>query len=185
MAESLSSLCPLSPPSIPAPGNYLLTNTEWDCKTVEGSSAIQKSGHCQSAFGNRRIEPAPVTDVKTEARGAQADSGTQRQDRSSGFLAPGPQGKAGFRLPLTSHLLHLALVHGFPGGPGSLLPATELEIGVEVFQQSPGCGPQALLGPRRLQPRRQKQQNGGFVLPESLSVGCSQPDSRGWARLAQ
>lgn len=43
MAESLSSLHPLSPPSIPTLGNYLLTNTEWlDCKTVEGSSATQK-----------------------------------------------------------------------------------------------------------------------------------------------
>lgn len=68
---------------------------------------------------------------------------------------------------LMTYLLPSALVNSFQEGGATLLPARELETRVEVSQQ----------GPRRLQPHQdsRSRQNRGFVLPDSLCVGCSRP----------
>lgn len=77
---------------------------------------------------------------------------------------------------LMTYLLPSALVNSFQEGGATLLPARELETRVEVSQQVPVWTQEAAAPPG------QQKQNRGFVLPDSLCVGCSRP-GLSWAQL--
>lgn len=150
---------------------------------MEGSSAVRKgSGPLRNrviaelALGIIRQDPLSLQKWRLGPR-----EGRQSPERSPGFPAPGPQGKAASQPSLTSCVLLWALADGFPGGPGSLLPATGAgdqggSLSAEPWLRSSGPA----WTQEAAAPLRQQKQNGGFVFPESLAVGRSQQ-----TRLAQ
>lgn len=135
----------------------------------------QKQGHCRITTGNHPAGPAPITEVETGAPGGQAEPGEK-----PGLPSARPSGQG--CLPAPSDLLCPAL------GSGGRLPRRAGLPPPRHGSWRPGWKPlsralaavlRPCLDPGGGSPSQTAEAERGFVFPESLAVGRSQPDSAG------